>query len=35
MWDLIRKNLPSVAWVVFVWMVTVIVLLLIGPVIRL
>jgi hypothetical protein len=35
MWDLIRRNPRSVAWVVVVWMITVIVLLLVGPVIKL
>jgi hypothetical protein len=35
LWDLIKTHPRSAAWVVAVWMVTVIVLLLVGPVIHL
>ena len=35
MWDLIRNNPRSASWLVVVWMITVLVLLLIGPVVKL
>ena len=35
MWDFIRTHPRSTAWLVFAWMVTVIVLLLVGPVVHL
>lgn len=35
MWDLIRRYPRTVAWVVVVWMVTVLILLVVGPVIHL
>ena len=35
MWDLVRNYPRTTAWIVVVWMVTVLVLLAIGPVIHL
>jgi hypothetical protein len=35
MWCFIKRNRTSVAWVVLAWMVTVIILLLVGPVVHL
>jgi hypothetical protein len=35
MWCFLKRNRTSVAWVVLVWMVTVLVLLVIGPVVHL
>jgi hypothetical protein len=34
MWCFLKRNRTSIAWVVLIWMVTVLVLLVTGPVLR-